>query len=317
MRHPSEPSDAGSPSLVGDWSTLVKLRLSLLVLATTLVGFLVAEPGSLEAGRLGWTLLGTFLAAASASTLNQAIERHHDARMLRTANRPVAAGRVSLSFAVIAGFVLGYAGCWVLGTRVNLLAAGLAAMTIMLYVAVYTPLKRVTTVNTLVGAVVGGLPPMIGWVAASGSLQRGAWVLAVLLFTWQLPHFFALAWLHREDYERGGFRMLPSAPGGESLAAQTGVLSSLLLVPIGLMATLLGLAGLASAIVSLVAGLTLAWFAVAHLRKLDRPTARNLFLASLAYLPVVLGAMALDRGPVTGTAGARGGRVVIQERAAP
>jgi len=317
MRTLSEPTDAESPSLAGDWSTLVKLRLSLLVLATTLVGFLVAEPASLDGARLGWTLLGTFLAAAAASALNQAIERHHDARMHRTANRPVAAGRVSLTFAVIAGFALGYAGCWVLGTRVNLLSAGLAALTIVLYVAVYTPLKRITTVNTLVGAVVGGIPPLIGWVAASGSLQRGAWVLALLLFTWQLPHFFALAWLHREDYERGGFRMLPSAPGGETLAAQTSVLSSLLLVPIGLMATLLGLAGLASAIVSLVAGLTLAWFAVAHLRKLDRPTARNLFLASLAYLPVVLRAMALDRGPVTGTAGARGGRVVIQERTPP
>jgi protoheme IX farnesyltransferase len=317
MRTPSEPTDAESPSLAGDWSTLVKLRLSLLVLATTLVGFLVAEPASLDGARLGWTLLGTFLAAAAASALNQAIERHHDARMHRTANRPVAAGRVSLSLAVIAGFVLGYAGCWVLGTMVNLLSAGLAALTIVLYVAVYTPLKRVTTVNTLVGAVVGGIPPMIGWVAASGSLQRGAWVLALLLFTWQLPHFFALAWLHREDYERGGFRMLPSAPGGERLAAQTSVLSSLLLVPIGLMATLLGLAGLVSAGASLVAGLGLAWFSAAHLRRLDRSSARNLFLASLVYLPVVLGIMAVDRGPVTGTAGARGGRVIMQERAAP
>jgi protoheme IX farnesyltransferase len=317
MRSPSEPSDAESPSLAGDWSTLVKLRLSLLVLATTLVGFLVAEPGSLDASRLGWTLAGTFLAAASASALNQAIERHHDARMLRTANRPVAAGRFSLTFAVVAGFAMGYAGCWILGTRVNLLAAGLASLTIVLYVAVYTPLKRITTVNTLVGAVVGGIPPMIGWVAATGALQRGAWVLALLLFTWQLPHFFALAWLHREDYERGGFRMLPSAPGGQMLAAQTSVLASLLLVPIGLMATLLGVSGLASATVSLLAGLGLTWFAVTHLRRLDRPTARNLFLASLAYLPVVLGALAIDRGPVSGTAGARGGRLVIQERPAP
>jgi protoheme IX farnesyltransferase len=317
MRSPSESTDAKPPSLAGDWSTLVKLRLSLLVLATTLVGFLVAEPASLDTARLGWTLLGTFLAAASASALNQAIERHHDARMLRTANRPVAAGRVSMTFAVIAGFSMGYTGCWVLGTRVNLLSAGLAAVTIALYAAVYTPLKRITTVNTLVGAVVGGIPPMIGWVAASGSLQRGAWVLALLLFTWQLPHFFALAWLHRTDYERGGFRMLPSAPGGEMLAAQTSVLASLLLVPIGLMATLLGLAGLISAVVSLLAGLGLAWFAMAHLRRLDRATARNLFLASLVYLPVALGALAIDRGPVSGAAGARGGRVVIQERAAP
>ena len=183
----------------------------------------------------------------------------------------------------------------------------------MLYAAVYTPLKRVTTMNTVVGAVVGAIPPMIGWAAASGDLQRGAWVLAALLFTWQLPHFFALAWLHREDYERGGFRMLPSMPGGDRIAAQTGLLASLLLVPIGLMATLLGLAGFASAAICGLAGLGLSWFALAHLRRIDRPTARNLFLASLVYLPLVLAALAADRGPVSGAAGARGGRTTLQE----
>ena len=314
MRTHHEPTVAEAPSLAGDWSMLVKVRLSLLVLATTLVGFLVADPGPVAWVRLGWTLAGTFLAAAAASALNQAIERRHDARMLRTANRPVAAGRLSLTAAVIAGFALGYVGCWILGTRVNLVASGLAALTIVLYAAVYTPLKRVTTLNTVVGAVVGAIPPMIGWVAATGDLQRGAWVLALLLFTWQLPHFFALAWLHREDYERGGFRMLPSAPGGEALAAQTGLLSSLLLVPIGLMASLLGMAGMGSALACLACGLGLSWFALAHLRRNDRTSARNLFLASLAYLPVVLAAMAIDRGPMTGVSAARGGRVAIEDR---
>jgi len=303
----------GLAALARDGSTLVNSRLSLLVLATTLVGYLLADPRDLDGHRLAWTLAGTFLAAASASALNQAIERHHDARMRRTPHRPVAAGRLSRPLAVVIGFVLGYAGCAVLAMKANLLSAGLAALTIVLYAAVYTPMKRLTTFNTVVGAVVGALPPLIGWAAAADTLQRGAWVLAALLFTWQLPHFFALAWLYREDYERGGFRMLPSAPGGEALAAQTGLLASLLLVPIGLMATLLGLAGIWSAVASAAAGLGLSWFALRHLQRCDATSARNLFLASLAYLPMVLAAMSVDRGPVTGVAGTRGGRVVIQE----
>jgi protoheme IX farnesyltransferase len=303
----------GLAAMARDGSTLVKARLSLLVLATTLVGYLLADPNDLDGRRLTWTLVGTFLAAASASALNQAIERHHDARMRRTADRPVAAGRLSRPLAVVIGFVLGYTGCAVLAMQANLLSAGLAALTIVLYAAAYTPLKRLTTFNTVVGAVVGAVPPLIGWAAAADTLQRGAWVLAALLFTWQLPHFFALAWLHREDYERGGFRMLPSAPGGELLAAQTGLLASLLLVPIGLMATLLGLAGIGSAIATTAAGLGLSWFALRHLQRCDAASARNLFLASLAYLPLVLVAMSADRGPITGVAGTRGGRVVVQE----
>jgi protoheme IX farnesyltransferase len=303
----------GLAAMARDGSTLVKARLSLLVLATTLVGYLLADPNDLDGRRLTWTLVGTFLAAASASALNQAIERHHDARMRRTADRPVAAGRLSRPLAVVIGFVLGYTGCAVLAMQANLLSAGLAALTIVLYAAAYTPLKRLTTFNTVVGAVVGAVPPLIGWAAAADTLQRGAWVLAALLFTWQLPHFFALAWLHREDYERGGFRMLPSAPGGELLAAQTGLLASLLLVPIGLMATLLGLAGIGSAIATTAAGLGLSWFALRHLQRCNAASARNLFLASLAYLPLVLVAMSADRGPITGVAGTRGGRVVVQE----
>jgi protoheme IX farnesyltransferase len=306
---PSRPAT----SLTRDWSTLVKMRLSLMVLATTLAGFLVAEPSRIDWTRLGWTLLGTFLSAAAAAVLNQAIEVRHDARMRRTANRPVAAGRISVAWALVIGFALGYLGCFTLAMRANLLACGLSALTIALYAAIYTPLKRVTTLNTVVGAVVGAIPPLIGWAAASGDLQRGAWVLAALLFTWQLPHFFALAWLHRDDYERGGFRMLPSIPGGDRIAAQTGLLSSLLLVPIGLMSTMLGVSGLASALACSVAGLAMSWFALAHLRRLDRPTARALFLASLLYLPTVLVAITADRGPASGAAGARGGRTALTE----
>jgi len=289
----------------------MKARLSLLVVATTLVGFLLAEPDSVRWGALAYTLAGTFLSAISAAALNQAMEWRHDAKMQRTANRPVASGRFSQTRAVIVGFIWGYFGCFILAMQVNLLAAGLAGLTIVLYVLVYTPMKRFTTMNTVVGAVVGAIPPMIGWAAAAGDLQRGAWVLAALLFTWQLPHFFALAWLYREDYPRGGFKMLPSMRGGEVLAAQTSLLSSLLLVPIGLIATLLGVAGFISAGACTIAALGLSWFAWVHLRRLDRPSARRLFFASLWYLPVVLIALAADRGAASNLASVRGGRSVL------
>ncbi|MCE9619348.1 MAG: heme o synthase [Planctomycetes bacterium] len=317
-----EPADARTAapprgSRASDWSTLIKARLSLMVLGTTAAGFALAEPGGTDWPRFGWTMLGTFLAAASAAALNQAIEVRRDGLMHRTSRRPIPAGRVSVVGAVVAGMVLGYLGCFTLATQVNLYSCALAALTIVLYVAVYTPMKWMTTLNTLVGAVVGGIPPMIGWVGATGDLQRGAWVLGAILFVWQMPHFFALAWLHRGDYRRGGFLMLPAVEGSEHLAAQTSLLAALTLVPLGLMATLLGLAGLVSAIVSGLAGLGFAWFALRHLRRVDDASARAMFFASLIYLPLVLGTMVLDRGPLGTDAALRGGRGIMLDLPAP
>jgi protoheme IX farnesyltransferase len=297
--------------VASDLGALIKARLSLLVLATAAAGFVLAEPAAVDWPRFGWTMLGTFLAAGSAAALNQAIEVRRDALMHRTARRPIPAGRVSLIAAVVVGAALGYAGCCVLAMQVNLQSAALAAATILLYVAVYTPMKWMTSLNTLVGAVVGALPPMIGWAAATGGLQRGAWVLGAILFVWQLPHFFALAWIYRLDYRRGGFIMLPAIAGSEHLAARTSLLSALTLVPLGLMATLFGLAGLVSAAVAAASGLAFAFAALRHMQRLDDASARRLFFASLLYLPVVLGTMVADRGPVAAGAAVQGGRAVL------
>ncbi len=306
-----QSATAPSGNFASDWTALIKARLSLLVLATTAAGFVIAEPNAINWTRFYWTLLGTFLAAASAAALNQCIEVRRDALMHRTSRRPIPAGRVPLVGAVIVGVGLGYLGCFVLATQVNLLSSALAGLTIFLYVAVYTPMKWMTSLNTLVGAVVGGIPPMIGWVGATGDIQRGAWLVGAILFVWQLPHFFALAWLHRADYQRGGFQMLSAIPGSEHLAAQTSLLSALTLVPLGLMATLLGLAGMTSAIVSGIAGLAFAYFAFVFLRRVDNASARKMFFASLLYLPVVLGTMVVDRGSIAVSAAVRGGRDVI------
>ena len=298
------------------WSELSKARLSGLVILTAAAGYAVA-PGEPEGWwlRLLWTSLGTALAAASAAMLNQLAEVRRDARMQRTAGRPLPAGRARPRTVFAVGIAMGYAGWAVLAAGTTLAAATLAAANILLYVLLYTPLKPRTTLNTLVGAVTGAVPPVIGWTAATGRMDPGAWALFALLFTWQLPHFLALAWLYREDYAAGGFAMLPSRDPQGTATAQACLLSSLALVPVGLLGTLVGIAGLGYAAVAAVAGLWMSWLALGFLRERTDARARRLFLASLAYLPLVLGAMVIDRGGLAPRPDAV--QVIVEEEAKP
>ncbi len=304
---------APTPGAAVVWSRLAKARLSALVLATAAVGFLVAPAPAVDWVRLGWACLGTGLAATSAAMLNQLAEVRRDARMRRTAGRPLPAGHARPRTVFVVAIIAGYAGCSALAFGTTMLACALAAANILLYVLLYTPLKPRTTFNTLVGAVTGAIPPVIGWTAVTGTMAPGAWALFALLFAWQIPHFLALAWLYRADYAAGGFVMLPVRDPSGTATAQAALLSSLALVPVGLLAVLTGVAGARwYAPVALVAGLWISWLALGFLRERSDARARRLFLASLAYLPIVLGAMVADRTRAVTVATPADGAIILE-----
>ena len=304
---------APTPSHAVIWSQLSKARLSLLVLLTAAVGFVVA-PADPQGWwmRLLWTCIGTALAAASAAMLNQVAEMRRDGLMRRTAKRPLPAGHARRTTVFVVAVLLGYAGCTVLAMGTTLMAATFAGVNILLYVLLYTPLKPRTTLNTLVGAVTGAIPPVIGWTAATGSIAPGAWALFAILFVWQIPHFLALAWLYRADYTAGGFVMLPSRDPDGTATGQACLLSSLMLVPVSLLGTMSGIAGFGYAAVAFAAGLWLSWLSLRFLLERNDARARRLFLASLIYLPVVMGALVIDRGSVVTTATPADGAIILE-----
>ena len=283
--------DLAEPGLLTDLMTLTKARLSLLVIITTFVGFCMASDTSLDWVRLFHAVVGTTLAAAAAAVLNQRIETRVDRLMERTRNRPLPAGRMKPAAALVLGIALGIAGTAWLWLTTNALAASLAAATILIYIAFYTPLKRRTSLCTIVGAVAGAIPPVIGWTAVQPSIDLGAWVLFGILFTWQMPHFLAIAWMYRDEYAQAGFVMIRRDDLTGSHTATQSLLYTLALM---LITTIPFFAGLNSSLY-LVLGLLLdAAMLVCALRFLfdrTRPTARMLFYASIFYLPLILGLM--------------------------
>ena len=293
------PHAARELSWVRITTELTKARLNALVVLTTAVGFFLASDSRIDWWRLAIAMLGTALAAASAAMLNQVFERRRDGLMLRTRGRPLPIGAVRPGIVFGMGCALGYAGFALLSMQINMLTGLLAAANILIYVLLYTPLKPRTTMNTIVGAVCGAIPPVMGWTAVTGRIDPAAWVLAGILFVWQIPHFLALAWKYREDYARGGHAMLPVYDKDGRITSQVALLTTLLLVPLVLSATVSGLTGWWSALFGFFATLLFAALAVQFARYKDDRTARTLFLASIAWLPLVLLAMVLDRGPVS------------------
>lgn len=283
------------PSRMADILQLIRPRMNCLVLGTTMVGCCMAAQIPSDWLRLPWTLAGTALCAAAASILNQVIERGYDGLMVRTANRPLPTGRIAPGYATAMGFAAGIAGGLVLYLFVNRLTALLGIFTLTSYVLLYTPLKRRTSLNTVVGAIPGAIPPVMGWTAITGSLAPAAVALFAILFIWQIPHFLAIAVLYREDYRKGGFQMLPVVDSSGRMTGRQILFYAAALIPVSLSPAILGIAGPLYMASAMILGLALMYYAALAATRRTRVDARRLFLASIIYLPVLLTMLMLDR----------------------
>jgi heme o synthase len=279
-----------APSKLRDYYTLTKPEVNLLILMTTSAGYYLGSQGPLRLGRLFITLAGTLLVASGTATLNQWMERVHDGQMRRTAKRPLVSGRLSDGEALRFGVLLSVAGGALLAVSVNILSALLAVGTLLGYLLVYTPLKRKTALCTLLGAIPGAMPTLIGWAADSGRIEPRAWLLFGILFLWQFPHFLAIALMYREDYAGAGFRMLPQFDADGSFTRAEIVAFTIVLIVV----TVLASAGRGSAFYSLIM-VAAGGFFLYHTARLatsgSRVLASRVVHASVIYLPVVLGTM--------------------------
>ena len=277
------------------FSDLIKMRLTCLVLLTTLVGYYIGSPGDLNRWRLLHTMLGTALVASGAAALNQLMERDLDAKMRRTERRPLPSGRMQPNTVLLIGTACGVVGLIYLGLAVNQLTGLLGAVTLGSYLFIYTPLKRVTTLNTIIGAIPGALPPLMGWTAARNEISAGGWALFAILFFWQLPHFLAIAWIYRDEYAKAGFVMLPIVDREGRRTGSQAVSHTLGLLPISLAPFVLHLAGPVYLAGAVVLGGSYLWYAWSFSRDLSVARARRLFFVSILYLPLLLSVMVMDK----------------------
>jgi protoheme IX farnesyltransferase len=270
-----------------DYVSLVKPRLNALVVASSAAGYYLGASSPIDAALMAQAVAGTALVAAGAAVLNQVSERETDALMRRTRMRPVPDGRVPPAEARAYGGLLAATGLGLLAARANLLAALLALLTIAVYLAIYTPMKRRSPAATLVGAIPGALPPLIGWAASHGTLSPGGLALFAIVFLWQIPHFMAIAWLYRDDYGAAGFPMLAVIDPAGRRAARQALLYAIALVPVSLLPAFTGVAGGAYLPVAIALGAGLLWLALRFSSSRDDARARALFLGSITYLPVL------------------------------
>ena len=267
-----------------------------MVLVTTTLGFLLGGGGYSSLGLLFCTLAGVGVATGGAATLNNYLERDFDAKMVRTRGRALPAGLIEPRRALLFGAGLVLSGVLLLVWAVNLLTGFLVLLAAFLYVLIYTPLKRMTWLNTTFGAIPGAIPPMAGWAAASGQVGPGAWTLFAILFAWQHPHFFAIAWIFRDDYRAAGFKMLPVIEPSGIRTVWLTLGSSLILIGASLLPTLIGMTGRLYFFGTMLIGLLMFVAALAFARDLSMGNARRLLKASILYLPLLLAFMMLDAG---------------------
>jgi heme o synthase len=278
-----------------DYVQLTKPRITFMVIVTTFIGFILGSAGPIDYVLLLHTIFGTALVAAGASALNMVLEWDVDARMRRTENRPIPAGRITVLQALSFGSILSGAGLIYLLVLVNPITSVLAAITLALYLFAYTPLKRKTSLCTVVGAVPGAIPPMMGWTAVQGSIGFQAWWLFSILFLWQLPHFLAIGWLYREDYARGGFPMLPVTDTEGIQTSRQVIINTVALIAISLLPAFLGLSGVLYFAGALILGIMFLIMGIRLWQTKSNPSARQLLLASVLYLPLLLSLLVLDK----------------------
>jgi protoheme IX farnesyltransferase len=283
-----------STQRAADFLALTKPRLNSLVVVTAGIGYFLGAT-TLEVSALLEAVAGIALVAGGAAGLNQIYERDTDSLMWRTRTRPLAAQRITSVEAAIFSGGLAAMGLAILAISSNLLAAFLALLTLVSYNVIYTPMKRRSQLATLVGAVPGALPPMIGWAAARGAVTAEAWALFAIVFVWQIPHFMAIAWLYRADFERAGFPLLPVVEPDGRRTARHAVLFALLLIPVSLAPYFLGMTGPAYAVGAAAGGLGILWLAISFALKRIDDRARLLFLGSITYLPLLWGMLIVDR----------------------
>ena len=280
---------------IADFVALTKPRLNMLVVATSAAGYYLGHLAALDWVTMAHAAVGTALVAGGAAALNQVYERDTDALMRRTRMRPLPDGRVTPAEALWYGLLLCVAGLLQLAVTTNVLAAGLALATLVTYIGVYTPLKRRSALATIVGAVPGALPPMIGWAAARGSVSIGAWVLFAIVFLWQLPHFMAITWMYRDDYGKAGFPMLPVIEPDGRRTGREAVTYAAALVPASLAPAIAGVSGPIYFGIAIALGLAFLALAVRFASARNDRTARGLFYGSITYLPLLWIAMIADK----------------------
>jgi protoheme IX farnesyltransferase len=286
--------NAHRSSLIGDYIALTKPRLNFLVVLTSAAGYYLGGVAAPDLLSMAQAVLGTALVAGGSAVLNQVYERDTDARMRRTRMRPLPDQRVAPSEAAIFGLVLSGAGLAILAFATNWVAAALALATLLIYLLVYTPMKRTSTLSTVVGAVPGALPAVIGWSAARGDIAVGGWTLFAIVFLWQIPHFMAIAWMYRDDYRNAGFPMLPVVEPDGLRTGQQALLYAAALLPVSIGPSVVGLAGWAYFWTALALSTALLVLSARFARARTDRAARTLFFASIIYLPLIWAAMILD-----------------------
>lgn len=273
---------------------LTKPRILTMVLVTTALGYVLGGLGVHSLSGLFFVLLGAGMTCGGAAALNHYLERDVDRQMKRTRNRPIPSGSVSPNHALLWGEYLVLGGVMLLMWQVNLLTAFLALLTAFLYALVYTPMKRLTWLNTFVGAIPGALPPMGGWAAATGQLEAGAWALFAILFIWQIPHFYSIAWIFKDDYKQAGFKMLPSVdPSGTNTMAQT-LLFAFALIPASLTPMWIGLSGWVYGLGAVILGVAMLAACIGFARHRTIGEARRVLRASVIYLPLLFVLIIVD-----------------------